>query len=96
MTELQDKSYILWFSWLGEKLLEWSTQKPANREIRNCIKATREIGIYVNQLQTELIVFKKRNSLMRADKNNAIERARKSEIKIQELEQKLKNYELLR
>jgi hypothetical protein len=89
MTELQRKSYILWFSWLGDKLLEWSDAKPTNKDIRNCIKSTREIGFYVNQLETENQIYIKRISLLRSDKNNAVERARKAEEQIEILEQEI-------
>ena len=85
MTELQDKGYILWFDWLGNKLLDWSQNKPANKDLRNCVKAASEIGMYVNMLQKENIVLQKRISMIRADKNNAVERARRAEEELEQL-----------
>src|SRR5210317_1879741 len=82
MTVLQDKSYILWFSWLGDKLLEWSESKPANKDLKNSLKATREIGMYVNQLQTENHLYLKRISLLRSEKNQAI-------LKVRELREEI-------
>ncbi len=89
MTELQSKSYILWFDWLGNKLLKWSQDKPTNKDLSNCVQAIGEIGLFVNQIRTENEVYKKRISLLRADKNNAVERSRKADSKIEELEKQI-------
>lgn len=89
MTGLQSKAYVLWFDWLGSKLLKWSEDKPNNKDLKNSILAIVEIGLFVNQIRTENEVYKKKLSLLRASKNNAVERSRRAERRIIELEQEI-------
>jgi len=84
MTLLQRQSYLVWYSFLMEKLLEWQKEKPNNKDLKNCIKAITQIGLYNNLLQTELEIQTKRESLTRQEKNK----------QILKLEQELKQYEL--
>ena len=84
MTLLQRQSYLVWYSFLIDKLLEWQEQKPNNKDLKNCIKAITQIGLYNNLLQTELEIQTKRESLTRQEKNK----------QILKLEQELKQYEL--
>ena len=84
MTLLQRQSYLVWYSFLMDKLLEWQEQKPNNKDLKNCIKAITQIGLYNNLLQTELEIQTKRESLTRQEKNK----------QILKLEQELKQYEL--
>ena len=86
MTLLQRQSYLVWYSFLIDKLLEWQEQKPNNKDLKNCIKAITQIGLYNNLLQTELEIQTKRESLTRQEKNK----------QILKLEQELKQYELWR
>ena len=84
MTLLQRQSYLVWYSFLMDKLLEWQKEKPNNKDLKNCIKAITQIGLYNNLLQTELEIQTKRESLTRQEKNK----------QILKLEQELKQYEL--
>ena len=84
MTLLQRQSYLVWYSFLMDKLLEWQEQKPNNKDLKNCIKAITEIGLYNNLLQTELEIQTKRESLTRQEKNK----------QILKLEQELKQFQL--
>lgn len=84
MTLLQRQSYLVWYSFLMDKLLEWQKEKPNNKDLKNCIKAITQIGLYNNFLQTELEIQTKRESLTRQEKNK----------QILKLEQELKQYEL--
>ena len=84
MTLLQRQSYLVWYSFLIDKLLEWQKEKPNNKDLKNCIKAITQIGLYNNLLQTELEIQTKRESLTRQEKNK----------QILKLEQELKQYEL--
>ena len=84
MTLLQRQSYLVWYSFLMNKLLEWQKEKPNNKDLKNCIKAITQIGLYNNLLQTELEIQTKRESLTRQEKNK----------QILKLEQELKQYEL--
>ena len=72
MTLLQRQSYLVWYSFLINKLLEWQEQKPNNKDLKNCIKAITQIGLYNNLLQTELEIQTKRESLTRQEKNKQI------------------------
>jgi len=72
MTLLQRQSYLVWYSFLMDKLLEWQEQKPNNKDLKNCIKAITEIGLYNNLLQTELEIQTKKESLTRQEKNKQI------------------------
>lgn len=84
MTLLQRQSYLVWYSFLMDKLLEWQNEKPNNKDLKNCVKAITQIGLYNNLLQTELEIQTKRESLTRQEKNK----------QILKLEQELKQYEL--
>ena len=72
MTLLQRQSYLVWYSFLMDKLLEWQEQKPNNKDLKNCVKAITEIGLYNNLLQTEFEIQTKRESLTRQEKNKQI------------------------
>ena len=84
MTLLQRQSYLVWYSFLMDKLLEWQEQKPNNKDLKNCVKAITQIGLYNNLLQTELEIQTKKESLTRQEKNK----------QILKLQQELKQFEL--
>ena len=90
MTLLQEQAYHLWFQVLSEKIMEWSKAKPANTDLMNCVKALSEIGIYTNQLKTENVITAKTISILRSDKNRAVERARRSEEELEKLQIEIK------
>lgn len=91
MDALQKQAYNLWFNWLADKIMEWKDAKPLNKDLRNCIKAMNEIGMFVNGMRTEVEVLRKRITLVRHQKNELIQ---KHIEKIEELENKLKQYEM--
>jgi len=91
MDLLQKQSYNLWFNWLADKILEWKDAKPANTDLRNCVKAMNEIGMFVNGLRMEVEVLTKRITLIRQQKNQLIE---KQKQEIEDLKHKLKQFEL--
>lgn len=84
MTLLQRQSYLVWYSFLMDKLLEWQKEKPNNKDLKNCVKAITQIGLHNNLLQTELEIQTKKESLTRQEKNK----------QILKLEQELKQFEL--
>ena len=91
MTLLQKQSYNLWFNHIADKVMQWCDAKPANKDLRNFVKGMNEIGQYVNQLNIENKVLEKKVSAIRNSKNeDIIELLRK----IEELENKLKQYEI--
>ena len=91
MDLLQRQSYNLWFNWLADKVMQWKEAKPANTDLRNCIKAMNEIGMFNNGLQMEVEVLTKRIQLIRQQKNELIQKQTKQ---IEQLENKLKQYEI--
>jgi len=84
MDLLKKQSYNLWYSFLMQKIIEWQEQKPNNKDLNNCVKAIAEVGIYANSLYTELEIVKKRESLIRNEKNK----------EILKLKEELKQYEI--
>jgi polyhydroxyalkanoate synthesis regulator phasin len=90
MDLLQRQAYNLWFTWLAEKINEWNESKPLNKDLRNCIKALTEIGMFANTLQNEIEIVTKRYHLTREQKNKTINDLKEQ---IQELENKLKQYD---
>ena len=94
MNVLQRKSYQLYFDWLGQKILEWYDNKPANNDLKNCVKAMKQIGTHNNNLQIECDINKKLLSKMRLEKNRAIERARKSDARVEKVELQIEQLEL--
>lgn len=91
MDALQKQAYNLWFNWLADKIMEWKDAKPLNKDLRNCIKAMNEIGMFVNGMRTEVEVLRKRVTLIRHQKNELLQ---KQKEQIEELENKLKQYEM--
>ena len=91
MNLLQKQSYQVWYSFLIDKLLEWKKQKPDNKDIANCVKSITEIGIFTNRLQVENDILNKKVSLIMSQKNEIIS---KLQEQLEELEHKLKQYEL--
>ena len=91
MTPLQKQSYNLWFNHIADKVMEWSKQKPANKELRNFIQGMTEIGQYVNSLNVENNVLTKRIGLIREEKNKQLINLNRQ---IEDLENKLKKYEI--
>ncbi len=91
MNLMQKQAYALWFDWLGNKIIEWKDAKPLNKDLRNCIKAINEIGIFTNTLHTENEVLKKRIKLIREQKNDLII---KQQQEITDLKTQLKQYEI--
>lgn len=91
MDLLQKQSYNLWFNWLADKILQWKDAKPANTDLKNCVKAMNEIGMFVNGLRMEVEVLTKRITLIRQQKNELIA---KQKQEIEDLKHKLKQFEL--
>ena len=91
MDLLQKQAFQLWYNWLSNKVIEWRDAKPMNTDLNNCIRALKEIGVFTNTLQTEVEVLHKRVSMIREQKNDMIQ---KQKQKIEDLENKLKQYEI--
>ncbi len=75
---------------------KWIKQKPDNKELIAMSKALVGITFYTNKLHLDRYSYDQLISMYRQDKCRAIERARSSEQKVEQLEQKIKlsKYEL--
>jgi len=91
MDALQKQAYHLWFNFLADKVMEWKDAKPLNKDLRNCVKAMNEIGMFVNGLRTENEVLIKRVTLIRHQKNDII---KKQQDEITQLKDDLSKYEM--
>jgi predicted nuclease with TOPRIM domain len=91
MDILQRQAYHLWFNWLADKIMEWKDAKPLNTDLRNCVKAMNEIGMFVNGQQTEVEVLRKRITLVRQQKNDMIQ---KLQDEVTQLKDDLNKYEM--
>jgi len=91
MTLLQKQSYNLWFNHIANLVMEWSKQKPANKDLKNIVQGMTEIGQYVNGLTVENDVLKRRFDLLRADKNKQLISLKEQ---IENLQNDLKQYEI--
>lgn len=91
MTLLQKQSYNLWFNHIANLVMEWSKQKPANKDLKNMVQGMTEIGQYVNGLNVENEVLKKRFAMLRADKNKQLLQMQEQ---IEYLQNDLKKYEI--
>ena len=91
MDALQKQAYNLWFNWLADKVMQWKDAKPLNKDLKNCIKAMNEIGMFVNGLRTEVEVLHKRVQLIRQQKNELIQ---KQQEEITQLKDDLSKYQM--
>jgi hypothetical protein len=71
--------------------MEWSKQKPANTDLKNMVQGITEIGQYVNGLNVENEVLKKRFAMLRADKNKQLLQMQEQ---IEHLQNDLKKYDI--
>ncbi len=90
---LQEIEYSNDFELVSNILLQWQKQKP-NDTLDKVIAAFNRMYFYTFNIQAENEILRGIVSEYRSDKNRAIERARKSENKFNELEQKSKTLKL--
>jgi seryl-tRNA synthetase len=81
------------FELVSTKLLEWKKRKPTP-ELNKLIKAVTDWYVYTFELQTNEGFRNKIIEEYRGDKLRAIERARKSEAKVEDLEKELNKYKI--
>ena len=73
INDFHKKSYFLYFSFLSNKVMEWVSDSN-NKDLKNVLKATQEIGLHVSALHRENEMLKKQVSLekslrLRAEKD---------------------------
>ena len=91
ITLLKEIEYSNDFDFVSSVLLEWAKLKK-NKTVDKVISAHNRMYYFTFNIQEEVRIMRQIISEYRADKNRAIERARKAEEKITDLEQTLKKY----
>ena len=95
LNNIKEIKYYTDFNLVGEKIIQWRSAKPQNESLREIYFAWQDIGFYVNNLIMEQRAFNQSLSEYRADKIRAVNRARRADEKIAELENDLKKYKAL-
>lgn len=93
INNLKDLQYFGNIQFLCEVVLE-AIKKKETDKLKEMSRALTEITFYVNNLQTDRMMYDKSMSEYRTDKNRAVERARKAEKKVEELQEELKKFNI--
>ena len=93
INNLKDLQYYGNIELLSDVVLE-AIKKQETPKLVEMSKAISQITFYVNNLQEDRKMYNRSLSEYRADKNRAIERARRAEKKIEKLEQELKKFNI--
>jgi hypothetical protein len=88
---LKDMEYLTDIEMLSTLILD-QCKKKETPTLTEMSKAIARIFFYVNNLQMDRKMYDKAMSQYREDKNRAVLRSRKAEIKIEELERELKKW----
>ena len=94
ISNLKHLEYLNNFEILGKNLLELNKKNPTS-QINDMMEALNGIGIYVSGIYDNDLFYPKIISELLLDKNRAIERARKCEESILELEKENKKLKSL-
>jgi len=93
INNLKEIEYYTNFNLVGEYIVKSRKLKPDNKALNDMYFAWQQIGFYVhNHIMNEKL-YDDSLSEYRGDKIRAVERARKAELRIVELEQKLEKLE---
>ena len=93
INNLKEIEYYTNFNLVGEYIVKSRKLKPDNQALNDMYFAWQEVGFYVhNHIMNEKL-YDDSLSEYRGDKIRAVERARKAELRIVELEQKLEKLE---
>lgn len=90
MQNLKEMEYYGNFNLVGEVLLKLKKKYPNNETLSDAVSAMTQIGFFVTEMMQNQYYYQKSLESYRADKNRAIERARRVEKEIEELEKKWK------
>lgn len=90
MQNLKELEYYGNFNLVGEVLLKLKKKYPNNETLSDAVSAMTQIGFFVTEMMQNQYYYEKSLESYRADKNRAIERARRVEKEIEELEKKWK------
>jgi len=90
MQNLKEMEYYGNFNLVGEVLLKLKKKYPNNETLSDAVSAMTQIGFFVTEMMQNQYYYEKSLESYRADKHRAIERARRVEKEIEELEKKWK------
>jgi hypothetical protein len=85
---LKHINYLNNFDIIANTLLEWQDKKPT-KTVNDLMGVLIDINYYITEIYTNELYFNHTISEFRADKLRAVERARKAEEKINELEKQI-------
>lgn len=92
---LQQLEYLSTFETASTIVLNWSNQKPDNKELKVLQKAMIDLAFYVRKIEDENRLCELSFSEYRSDKIRAVERARKAETKCEDLQKEIDKYKKL-
>jgi hypothetical protein len=92
INNLKEIDYYSNFNLVGEYIVKWKKLKEDSKPLNDMYFAWQQIGFYVHNIIIEQKHYDKSISEFRSDKNRAIIRAREAELKVENLEKKLKEY----
>lgn len=95
LNNIKEAEYYANFNYVGAYIVKSRKAKPNNEPLSKMYFAWQEVAFYVNNLITEQRCYNQSLGEYRADKIRAIERARLSDKKVQELEEQLNKYKAL-
>ena len=93
INNLKEIEYYSNFNLVGEHIVKSRKLKPNNQALNDMYFAWQEVGFYVHNHITNEKMYDISLSEYRADKIRAVERARKAELRIEKLKQKLEKLE---
>lgn len=93
INNLKDLQYYGNIELLSNVVLD-AMKKKDTPKLQEMSKAVAQIAFYVNHLQTDRQMYNKSMSQYRQDTARAVERARRAEKKIEELEEELKKFNI--
>tara|TARA_R100000935_G_C2785246_1_gene143466 strand:- start:321 stop:635 length:315 start_codon:yes stop_codon:yes gene_type:complete len=90
LENLKEIEYYTNFNTVGEYVVKWKKAKPENKDLILMYDSLTQVGFYVNELLTNQRLRNEIVSEHRSDKIRAVNRARKAESKLEELQKKYK------
>ena len=91
INNLKEGEYYANFNLVGEHIVKSRKAKPENKVINEMYYCWQEIGFYVHNLIYNQRFYEETISQYRSDKLRAVERARKADKKIEELEKEIES-----
>ena len=89
LNNIKEGEYYGNFNLVGEYIVKSRKAKPENKAINEMYYCWQEVGFYVHNLIANERLYEQSLSEYRSDKIRAVERARRAEEKIEELQQEI-------